>query len=86
MSYYDDDDIKEVYCTVHLNPRRNIFKRIISAVRYIFGHRSIYGEFDEFIFKPSDADRLQSVVDFLRSENDYMKERQSAPASREQYD
>ena len=30
MSYYDDDDIKEVYCTVHLNPGRNIFKRIIS--------------------------------------------------------
>ena len=66
MSYFVDE--KEVYCNVHLKPERNVLKRIIHAVKYIFGHRSAYGDFDEFIFNPKDADRLQSVVDHLRTE------------------
>ena len=66
MSYFEDE--KEVYCNVHLQPERNVLKRIIHAVKYIFGHRSAYGDFDEFIFNPKDADRLQSVVDHLRTE------------------
>ena len=66
MSYFED--VKEVYCNVHLKPERNVLKRIIHAVKYIFGHRSAYGDFDEFIFNPKDADRLQSVVDHLRTE------------------
>lgn len=66
MSYFKDE--KEVYCSVHLIPERNVFKRIIHAVKYVFGHRSVYGDFDEFIFNPKDADRLQSVVDHLRME------------------
>lgn len=66
MSYSEDDDYKEVYCSVHLKPEHNVFKRIWGAVKYVFGHRSIYGDFDEFIFKPEDADRLQEVVDYLK--------------------
>lgn len=65
MSHFEDE--KEVYCSIHLKPERNIFKRIIHAVKYIFGHRSIYGDFDEFIFKPEDADRLQQVVNYLKA-------------------
>lgn len=39
MTYFTDD--KEVYCSVHLKPEPNIFKRTWKAVKYIFGHRSI---------------------------------------------
>ena len=39
MSYFEDE--KEVYCNVHLKPERNVLKRIIHAVKYIFGHRKI---------------------------------------------
>ena len=67
MSYSADDDYKEVYCSVHLKPERNILKRIWHGIKYIFGHRSIYGDFDEFIFRPEDADKLQEVVDYLKS-------------------
>lgn len=66
MSYCTDEEYKEVYCSVHLKPERNLFKRIWKAIKYIFGHRSIYGDFDEFIFKPEDADRLQEVVNRLK--------------------
>ena len=66
MSYFHDESYPYVYCSIHLAPEWNILKRIRNAVRYIFGHRCAYGDFEEFIFKPEDADRLQSVVDFLR--------------------
>lgn len=63
--YSTNDNYKEVYCSIHLKPERNIFKRIWRAVKYISGHRSIYGDFDEFIFKPEDAGKLQEVVNYL---------------------
>ncbi len=66
MSYFNDDSYPYVYCSIHLVPEKNIFKRIRNAVWYIFGHRCAYGDFEEFIFNTEDADRLQSVVDYLR--------------------
>ena len=35
-------------------------------MKYVFGRRSIYGDFDEVIINPKDADRLQMVVDYLK--------------------
>ncbi len=67
MSYFPDEDDKEVYCSIHLKTESNIFKRIWTAIKYIFGHRSIFGDFDSFIFKPEDADSLQQVVDYLKA-------------------
>ena len=69
FSYFTDE--KEVYVSVHLIPEYRIFKRIWNAIKYIFGHRSIYGHFDEFIFKPEDADKLQSIVNFLKDGTGY---------------
>lgn len=66
ISYSTEDDFREAYCSVHLKPERNIFKRTWRALMYIFGYRSIYGDFNEFIFKPEDADKLQKVVDYLK--------------------
>lgn len=64
FSYFPEDN--EVYMAVHLIPEYNIWKRIWIAIKYIFGYKSIYGHFDEFIFDKSDADRLQKIVDFLK--------------------
>ena len=54
------------FISVHLNREHNIFKRIWYAIKYVSGARSIYGDFDEIIINPNDADRLQKVVDFLK--------------------
>lgn len=69
FTWFQNDKMeeREVYLTVHLSPD-NFFKRIYNAIRYIFGHRSNYGEFDEIVIQPKDADRLQSVVNFLRKD------------------
>lgn len=69
FSYFTDE--KEVYVSVHLIPEYRIFRRIWNAIKYIFGHRSIYGHFDEFIFKSEDADKLQSIVNFLKDGTGY---------------
>lgn len=76
MSYFMDD--KEVYCSVHLKPESNVLKRIWKAVKYVFGHRSVYGDFDEFIFKPEDADSLQQIVDYLNAHTLMINERERA--------
>lgn len=54
------------FVSVHLNREHNVFKRIWTAIKYVFGTRCIYGDFDEVIINPNDADRLQKVVDFLK--------------------
>jgi len=64
FSYLPDD--KEVYVSVHLIPVI-FWKRLINAIKYIFKHKSKYGDFEEFIFRSEDADKLQSVVNYLRS-------------------
>ena len=66
MTYFTDENSSDVYCSVHLKPEPNVFKRIWKAAQYVFGHRSNYGDFDEFIFKSSDADSLQQIVDYLK--------------------
>lgn len=66
FNYFKDDIGGDVYVEVHLVPD-SFWKRIKNAVKYIFGHRSKYGDFDEFIFKKEDANKLQEVVDYLKS-------------------
>jgi hypothetical protein len=72
--YFDSDEslglpVNQVYVHVHLN-RKPLWKRLIHAFKYILGYRSRFGAFDEFIFNPKDADRLQQVVNYLKSESD----------------
>lgn len=63
FSYLKDED--EVYMEVHLIPESNILKRIWDALKYIFGYRSKYGHFDEFIFHRDDASKLAKIVKYL---------------------
>lgn len=65
---YDKSDTTDegwVYTAVHLT-KFGFWKRLWHGIKYIFGHRSIYGDFDEFIFKTEDAGKLQEVVDYLK--------------------
>ena len=49
--------------TVSMKPG-NLFYRIYRAVKHVFGYRSIYGDFDSFVFNEEDADKLH---DFIKS-------------------
>lgn len=68
IGYDKDDDVREVFLSVHLVPEANIFKRVANAFRYLFGRRSIYGDFDEIILSPLDVPKLRKVVEHLENQ------------------
>ena len=62
-------DKKYPMCYVHVHLKKGgFFERLKHGVKYIFGHQCRYGAFDEFIFKPEDAPRLQQLVDHLNEQ------------------
>lgn len=54
---YDKED-KEIYTEVYLNQHNNVFKRIIIAIKYIFGYTSKYGHFDCTLMSAEEAKKL----------------------------
>ena len=51
ISMFDDEP--ELYVTMHL-VRAGFFRRLWTGIKYIFGKKSIYGDFDEIILAPTD--------------------------------
>jgi len=64
---YDEED-KELYTSIYLCQYRNIFKRIGIAVKYIFGYKCRYGEWDCFLFKNEDIKELQKLLEKIINE------------------
>lgn len=56
------------YVHIHLSTYHTFWGRLKYAVKYIFGYKSRYGAFDEFIFNPEDAPKLQQLVDHLNEQ------------------
>ena len=60
-----DELSPRVYVTVRLKKDINFFKLINIARKYVFGMRSIYGDFDEVTLKPEFSKDLQKAIDLL---------------------
>jgi hypothetical protein len=56
------------YVHIHLNNYHTFWQRIKYGIKYIFGYKCRYGAFDEFIFNPEDAPKLQKLVDHLNEQ------------------
>jgi hypothetical protein len=50
---------------VHLAPL-GFWDRVVNGLKYIFGHRSKYGDFDDMILKKEDAWKLEKIVEYLK--------------------
>ncbi len=56
-------------CYVHVHlVSHSFWSRVKYGFKYIFGYKSRYGAFDEFIFNPEDTTRLQKLVDHLNEQ------------------
>lgn len=64
-----DDD---VYMSVHLAPLP-FFKRLVKGIKYIFGYRSKYGDFDEIIITRKDVGKVEKVVRWLNQNHNPIK-------------
>lgn len=61
MFWYDTED-KQLNLTIHLTTHRNFFKRLWFAIKYVFGYKSNYGDWDTFLFKPLDEAKLLAYL------------------------
>ena len=52
----------DLYLSVYLRDQ-SIWKRIKTGIKYILGHKSKYGAWDEILLTP---ERAQEVVDFIQ--------------------
>jgi len=68
LSFWYDDEYNELYTEVHLYTYKNIFKRIISAIKYVFGYKSKYGDWDSIIFKNDDVEKLKNYLNNLNND------------------
>ena len=59
---YDEEKTPTIYTTIFLNQYRNIFKRIWVAIRYVFGYRCKYGDWDCWLLRSEDVDRLIGML------------------------
>jgi hypothetical protein len=70
--FYEEDEIDNhkygmCYAHMHLAPRP-FLQRVVYGIRYIFGRKCKFGAWDEFIFNPKDANKLQELVDYLKKD------------------
>lgn len=63
-----DDEDNSIYTEVFLGHHNNIFGRIWNAIKYVFGYQCRYGHFDCFLMRPEDANRLQMLLDKIRTD------------------
>jgi hypothetical protein len=64
---HEDEKDKVIYCHIHLI-KYGFIKRLIKGIKYIFGYKCKYGEWDEFILSNKHVNDLKEIIKFL--END----------------
>lgn len=60
--FEEDDFIEGIFFQVHLTTVDGFFKRLWKGLRYAFGYKSRYGEWDMFIFNRDDINELDAVI------------------------
>jgi hypothetical protein len=68
MVFMKDNTYPEVYVQVHL-VKRSFWYRLKYAVKYIFGYKSRYGAWDEFILDHTHAETLMNISEHLVDDN-----------------
>lgn len=64
FAWFEDDP--ELYLGVYLYTYTNFFKRLWIGLKYAFGYRSRFGDWDEFIVNVEDADKIINLLQNLK--------------------
>ena len=59
---------QEIYLSYHLCSLP-FWERLITGIKYIFGYRSKYGEYGEFIISKYNYKQFKTIIDFFENEN-----------------
>ena len=58
-----DVDEKELTLSIHLSQYQNFFQRILVAIKYVFGKKSIYGAWDVIILNEKKMIKLKNLIE-----------------------
>lgn len=70
--FSDEKKDRNVYLSIHLS-KLPFFQRVKNGLKYIFGYRCKYGDFEEIILDKTHISTLKEVLSYLE-ENDENKE------------
>jgi len=64
LSHYCEPDysFESFYLSVCLYDNMSFFRRLVYAVKYVFGYRSKYGAFAEIVLSPREAKKLSDSI------------------------
>lgn len=65
-----DPDDDWVSLTVHLHAWEGFFRRIWVAIKFVFGYRCRYGEWDEVVISPSDFDKFIQFFEAAKKDHE----------------
>jgi len=65
LMYDNEDNI--LYLRTHLITYKSFFKRLIIGIKYAFGYKCRFGQFDEIIINPEDKERLINIINQLKT-------------------
>ena len=69
LRFEDDEDLgRMVYVEIHLMPLR-WYERLWQGLKYIFGYKCCYGDFEEMILSPKHARQVYNLYRFLNKPN-----------------
>ena len=63
LKFVFDEEYGDLTTEIFLNDYRNVFKRIWTAVKYVFGYKCRYGHWDCWIMLPEDASAMRDLLD-----------------------
>lgn len=62
FAFWYDNEEKELHCEIHLHSNDGSFKRLWHAIKYIFGYKSKYGNWDSMLFEDEDLKDLNIII------------------------
>ena len=62
FQYFPGDEDAVMFVSSHLNPARRWWSRVWTVVKFMFGWRSTFGEYDELVVQ---SDALERLILFL---------------------
>ena len=69
LRFIYDSKYNELYTEIQLYQYKNIFQRILLAIKYVFGYSCKYGHWDTWMLKPEDCTKLIKLLNKVKKGN-----------------
>ncbi len=63
VRFWWDDEDNELYCEPHLYTHHGFFWKLWRGLKFAFGYRSRYGDWDEILFSTEDTKKLKEFLE-----------------------